>query len=73
MTTGYELFKTPFFEVSVARAGSAQYVKLPYQVHKLISKVEITESFVPCTPLQISLTLYEGSRQPFLLIAGVAD
>jgi len=64
----YEQFKTPFYEIEIGGADAgAKLVKLPYQISRLIEKIEIKEILVSgsCSQCQFNLTFIEGSREPF--------
>jgi hypothetical protein len=67
MATGYEKYKTPFYEVQIVPAiGAKKPFKLPYQVHKLIQKVEIIRTFDKCFINDIiNIHMIEGSREPY--------
>lgn len=69
MATGYEKFKTPFYEIFVAPASSNDYIPLPEQVRRLIKKVEIMETRETCSyNQQVTIVITEGSREPFSLL-----
>lgn len=59
--------KTPFFQISVADSKGSKFVPIPYQVHRLIEKIEIKEMFGTgwCVPGQFTIYLLEGSREPY--------
>jgi hypothetical protein len=76
MTTGYERFKTPFYDIYVGGPNDApsKMIKLPYQILKLIQKVEIVRTFDACLINDIvNITFIEGSREPYSQLFGTTD
>jgi hypothetical protein len=72
--SGYDTFRTPFYKISIASASSSNYIELPEQIAKLISKVEITETQEMCAyNHQVLITFLEGSREPFSPLEEAAD
>jgi hypothetical protein len=63
----YNRLKTPFYNVYVRDSEASEFLKLPNSVSSLIEKVEILETFTneTCMHGVISLTLTEGSREPY--------
>lgn len=63
----YEPFKTPFVNIYVADSKGKKFVLLPYQIRRLVDKVEIKELFGTgwCKPGQITISFLEGSREPY--------
>ena len=64
---GYDNFKTPFYEIEIGDSTGKRLVKLPHHIMRLVSKVEIFESFQSeehqgFTTINIVFT--EGSREP---------
>jgi hypothetical protein len=45
MSTDYTKFKTPFYDIEVSAANSSTWIKLPNNLRRLASKVEITDAF----------------------------
>lgn len=64
----YSQFKTPYYELEIAPGPKGPFVKMPYQISRLISKVEIMQaSGTPDTCMQttINIVFATGSREPF--------
>lgn len=62
-----EFQKTPFYKVEIGDSSGQNLIPLPYQIHRLIDKIEIKELFIEggCTGGQFTITFNEGSREPF--------
>jgi hypothetical protein len=62
-----EFQKTPFYKVEIGDSSGQNLIPLPYQIHRLIEKIEIKELFIEggCTGGQFTITFNEGSREPF--------
>lgn len=62
-----EAQKTPFFKVEIGDSSGQKLIPLPYQLHRLIDKIEIKELFIEggCTGGQFTITFNEGSREPY--------
>lgn len=62
----YDKFKTPFYKLEVGDASGTNMVVLPPSLHRLVEKIEIVETLAECFhSTQITITLAEGSREPF--------
>lgn len=63
----YERFKTPFLLVEVGDSTGKNLIPLPYQIHRLIDRIEIKELLVSpgCTTGQFNMVFNEGSREPY--------
>lgn len=65
----YDTFKTPFYEVSVGHSleKPENMSPLPYQIARLIDKIEIKELLInpSCTFSQFIIHFIEGSREPY--------
>lgn len=64
MAVDYSKFKTPFFEISVSDSTGKRMVPLPHHISRLISKVEIVETWEQNSFNTINITFIEGSREP---------
>jgi len=67
MPADYRKFKTPFYEVSIGDASGKRMVKLPHHILRLISKIEILESFqgdASDSFTTVNIDIVEGSREP---------
>ena len=64
MAADYRKFKTPFYTIEVGDSSGKRLVKLPHHILRLVSKVEIVETFEAGQFSTISLTFVEGSREP---------
>jgi len=62
----YSKFKTPFFNIKVgdSKGKPEKMVNLPHHILRLISKVEIVETFEEGQFNTINITFIEGSREP---------
>jgi hypothetical protein len=65
----YQQYKTPFFKIEIGSSTAKKkedFTEIPYQVARLVEKVDIKEFFNQgCTAGQFSITFNEGSREPF--------
>jgi len=70
----YDKFKTHFFQIEVGDAAGNNMTLLPPTLHKLVEKLEITETLAECLhSTQITITFIEGSREPFSQKYGVSS
>lgn len=62
-----EAQKTLFYQIEIGDSTGQKLVPLPYQIHRLIDKIEIKELLIEggCTGGQFTITFNEGSREPF--------
>lgn len=62
-----EAQKTPFYQVEVGDSTGKKLIALPYQIHRLIDKIEIKELLIEggCIGGQFNITFNEGSREPY--------
>lgn len=62
-----ELQKTPFYKIEIGDSSGQNMIPLPYQISRLVDKVEIKELFIEggCTGGQFTIHFNEGSREPF--------
>lgn len=61
----YDRFKTPYYKVEIGFDKSS-LTELPLQLKRLLEKVEIVETIMPChNAFVITLVFREGSREPF--------
>lgn len=62
-----EARKTPFYKIAISDSKGQKFVELPYQLQRLVEKVEIKEMFGTgwCTPGQFTISFMEGSREPY--------
>jgi hypothetical protein len=66
MGADFSKFKTPFFKVKIGDSKSKpeNMINLPHHILRLVSKVEITETFEEGQFNTINITFIEGSREP---------
>jgi hypothetical protein len=64
MSINYDKFRTPFFEVSVGDSTGSRMVPLPHHINRLISRVEIIETWEENGFNTVNITFLEGSREP---------
>jgi len=59
--------KTAFFNIEIGDSSGQGMIPLPYQLKRLVEKVEIKEMMTTggCTGGQFTITFNEGSREPF--------
>lgn len=72
MGADYRDYKTPYFSIEIGDSNATNKLyKLPYQIQRLIEKVEIVESLEQDTYTSMSITFVEGSREPSSTSASV--
>lgn len=65
--SGYDQFRTPFYEIVVMDSTGKRKVNLPHHILRLIEKVEVTETFMSSQSHDfgtLNITFIEGSREP---------
>jgi len=60
----YEKYRDPFFSIKIASEDKTREVTLPHHILRLVTKMEIQETFRPGEFDTITLTFVEGSREP---------
>lgn len=64
MAADYRKFKTPFYEIQIGDVSGQKMVVLPHHILRLVSKIEINETFNLGEFSSFTIDFIEGSREP---------